>query len=524
MPLGPGESFAGFDVVRQLGAGGMGEVYLVRHPRLPRQEALKVLPVDLTSDAGYRERFNREAELAASLYHPNVVGVHDRGEFDGRLWISMDYVDGTDASALPKANDMRGISVDDVLDLIIPVAGALDYAHGKGMIHRDVKPANILIADAPVKRVVLTDFGIARRIDDDSGLTGTDTAVGTVAYAAPEQLAGDHVDGRADQYALAATAFTLLSGQVPFSRSGRAGIIARKMRGDVPQLDEIRPDLGALGTVLSRALQRDPLLRFDTCTEFTEELFRASRGARSSGGQSEPVTAEISGAKAVSLVQRGDRRSDWSRQHLMPVVVGVSALALVAALVFVGFRIGNTDETAGEPASTPSVGAANPLTVSKAAGKSPAATVSASSPPLSAPATTSVACGINNRSEVVQKALIDFQQTHSDMNPAAIGTGNFDPCGTLTAVLVYPYGASGSAVLHAMLFNKGRYVGTATDRPYSGMTIDRGLSFGSTVALSYRSSQPTCNACDDAPREIIEYRWTGSSVQATGTPPAYGRG
>src|SRR6478672_5480236 len=132
MPLRVGESFAGYRILRQLGSGGMGEVYLVQHPRLPRQEALKVLRPDVSSDPAFRDRFIREADLAAGLRHPHIVGVHDRGEHDGQLWISMDYIDGTDAAHLVERRYPAGMPVDLVVPIIAAVSSALDYAHKKG--------------------------------------------------------------------------------------------------------------------------------------------------------------------------------------------------------------------------------------------------------------------------------------------------------------------------------------------------------------------------------------------------------
>ena len=157
MALTGGDQFAGFKIIRLLGAGGMGEVYLVQHPRLPRREALKILPITVSSDPEYRQRFYREAELAASLWHPNIVGVHDRGEADGQLWISMDYVEGTDTAQLLRNQAGEGLPPADVLEIVSAVADALDYAHDQGMLHRDVKPANILLTEPTVgaRRVLL---------------------------------------------------------------------------------------------------------------------------------------------------------------------------------------------------------------------------------------------------------------------------------------------------------------------------------------------------------------------------------
>src|SRR6185312_3984119 len=208
MPLRIGETFAGYRILRLLGSGGMGEVYLVQHPRLPRQDALKVLRPDVSNDASFRERFIREADLAAGLRHPHIVGIHDRGEHDDQLWIAMDYIHGTDAVQLIQQRYPAGMPADLAIAVITAVASALDYAHKKGLLHRDVKPANIIVSDldSDDRSVFLADFGIARPLDDSTGITTTNMTVGTYAYAAPEQLIGEQMDGRADQYALAATA------------------------------------------------------------------------------------------------------------------------------------------------------------------------------------------------------------------------------------------------------------------------------------------------------------------------------
>lgn len=249
--LTAGSTFAGYRIVRQLGSGGMGEVYLAEHPRLPRRDALKVLPGRVSADPSFRERFNREADLAASLWHPHIVGVHDRGEYDGQLWIAMDYVDGSDADALLRHHP-QGLPREQVVEIVAAVAQALDYAHQRGLLHRDVKPANILLTapGASSARIILADFGIGLRVDEVSGLTATNMAVGTLRYAAPEQLRGASVDGRADQYALAATAYHLLTGTPP-----------------------VHPDPAGLDPALARALAEDPAERYASCADFAAALW-----------------------------------------------------------------------------------------------------------------------------------------------------------------------------------------------------------------------------------------------------------
>ena len=280
MPLNNGEVFAGYVIQRLLGKGGMGEVYLAQHPRLPRLDALKILSLDATADEEFRARFKREADLAATLWHPHIVGVLDRGEFNGRLWISMAYVDGTDAGQLMRDRYSAGMPEHEVSEIVIAVADALDFAHERRLLHRDVKPENILVtmSDDHRRRVLLTDFGIARRIDDVSNLTEANVAMGTISYVAPEQLLGKPLDGRADQYALAATTFHLLTGAPPFQDSNRAVVISHHLSTPPPRLSERRPDLAHLDEVLARALAKDPNDRYPNCLDFARALLPQSPG------------------------------------------------------------------------------------------------------------------------------------------------------------------------------------------------------------------------------------------------------
>lgn len=277
MPFKNGEVFAGYVIERLLGTGGMGEVYLAQHPRLPRHDALKVLSLAATADQEFQARFKREAELAATLWHPHIVGVLDRGEFNGRLWISMEYVDGMDAGQLVRDRYPDGMPEQDVTEIVTAVADALDFGHDRRLLHRDVKPENILVAaaDGHRRRVLLTDFGIARKIDDVSNLTEANVAVGTISYVAPEQLLGKSLDGRADQYALAATTFFLLTGAPPFQDSNRAVVLSHHLNSPPPRISERRPELAHLDAVLAKALAKDPNKRYPTCADFARALSQA---------------------------------------------------------------------------------------------------------------------------------------------------------------------------------------------------------------------------------------------------------
>ncbi|MGM7647555.1 serine/threonine-protein kinase [Nocardia sp. JW2] len=288
-----GTVFAGYTIDRQLGRGGMGSVYLARHPRLPRWTALKLLNQELFSDAEIRARFEREADLVAQLDHPNIVTVFDRGVENDQLWISMQYVDGIDASMLDPAT----LPPDRALQIIRETAAALDFAHRAGVLHRDVKPANILLARSnSQERVYLTDFGIARLRDDSGHLTETGSFTATLAYAAPEQLTGVPLDHRADQYSLACTLYTLLTGTAPFEAPSPAAVITGHLQSPPPPVSPRRAGLPPnLDAVMARALAKRPADRFSSCEEFVEAAQRAMRtgttGAR-------PIARPASGAHA----------------------------------------------------------------------------------------------------------------------------------------------------------------------------------------------------------------------------------
>lgn len=317
MSLTIGDTFAGYRVLRLLGSGGMGEVYLVQHPRLPRQEALKVLRREFSQDESFRDRFIREADLASGLRHPHIVGIHDRGEHDGLLWIAMDYIEGTDLGQLLDGRYPQGLPVGHVLTVITAVASALDYAHKKGLLHRDVKPANIIVADLDTDdpKIFLADFGIARPLNDTSSITTTNMTVGTVAYAAPEQLMGEPMNGQADQYALAATTYHLLTGSQLFPNSNPAVVISRHLSTTPPLLGDERPDLSVLDAPVRQALEKSPEDRHATCAAFALAVSGASVSAASQQATKlAPVTARTLLVPNVS----GGRKSPPATKKLSP--------------------------------------------------------------------------------------------------------------------------------------------------------------------------------------------------------------
>ncbi|GAB3126508.1 hypothetical protein GCM10027289_02520 [Tsukamurella serpentis] len=277
---------SGYRVIRRLGAGGMGEVFLVEHPRLPRQDAVKLLGPQFGGDPQFVARFRREADILAGLRHPNIVTLYDRGEFDGRLWLAMEYVAGEDAAQHLRT---RGpFAAETVAQVVEQVGSALDWAWTeRRLTHRDVKPGNILLEPPRSGRppvVKLVDFGIAKASDDAGSLTATGVAVGTMAYLAPEVIEGQSIDHRADQYSLACTAFELLTGTPPFGPGTPSSVMMAHLGAPVPDPATRLSGLPiGLGAVFARAMAKKPQHRFADNAEFAH-AFRAALATPASSG------------------------------------------------------------------------------------------------------------------------------------------------------------------------------------------------------------------------------------------------
>lgn len=291
--LDPGEELAGYRIESYIARGGMAVVYLATDLSLGRPVALKLLAPELTAHTTFRARFIRESELAASVDHPNILPIYQAGEVDNVLYIAMRYVDGEDLAELleSRANAPEGhgqLTLSEAMPLFTQVAGALDAAHYVGLVHRDVKPGNILLSDAtlPVSQchVYLTDFGLTKRSTSLSGLTTTGHFLGTLAYVAPEQIAGRPLDGRTDIYSLGCVMFQTLAGQVPFPRDDDAAALWAHMSEPRPKVSDHRDDLPpAVDTVLNRAMALQPEDRQQSCRAVVEELRRAFRSAPPAG-------------------------------------------------------------------------------------------------------------------------------------------------------------------------------------------------------------------------------------------------
>jgi WD40 repeat protein len=270
-----GSVLAGYRLERELGTGGMAVVFRARDERLGRPVALKILSPELASDSAFRRRFIAEAPAAAAVDDPHIIPVYDAGEAGGVLFIAMRYVAGGDLRQVLERED--ALPPDRAADVVSQVASALDAAHGAGLVHRDVKPGNILVDTRPGRpdHVYLSDFGIVRRAASER-LTQVGTNVGTPAYMAPEQITGQDVDGRADQYSLACVTVQLLTGEVPFERDQLPALMYAHLSAPPPSLVSRRPDLpAAVDQVVAKAMAKAPDSRYDSCGDFADALREA---------------------------------------------------------------------------------------------------------------------------------------------------------------------------------------------------------------------------------------------------------
>ena len=272
-----GRVVAGYRIEERIGRGGMGLVYRAEHLNLRRRAAIKIIAPELAEASGFRERFNREARIAAALQHPNIVTVYDAGEESGLLYLAMQYIEGSDLSAVLRSQGrLRPYRA---IDVCRQVAAALDAAHAQGLIHRDVKPANVLIEG---RTAFLTDFGLTKRIEGTrTQLTKAGDVVGTIHYVAPEQIEGHRVDARTDVYSLGCLLYHCLSGELPFARDTDVAVIYAHLSEEPPRLTSVRPELpGGLDAVIAKALEKAPERRFQSCAD----LMSAARAVIDAAG------------------------------------------------------------------------------------------------------------------------------------------------------------------------------------------------------------------------------------------------
>jgi DNA-binding beta-propeller fold protein YncE/tRNA A-37 threonylcarbamoyl transferase component Bud32 len=276
--FGVGSHVAGYRLDEQIGRGGMAVVYRAYDARLERRVALKILAPELARDEEFRQRFIRESRAAAAVDHHNIIPIYEAGEAGGVLFIAMRFVDGRDVQTLI---DRQGpLPPPRVIDIVAQVASALDAAHTHGLVHRDVKPANMLreptSGSERSDHVYLSDFGLSKHSLSQSGLTSQGQFLGTLNYVAPEQIEGRPVDGRTDEYALACSAFEMLGGSPPFRRDETLAIMYAQLSTEPPSLTSLRPELpSAVDQVMARALAKTPGDRYATCLDFAAALRRA---------------------------------------------------------------------------------------------------------------------------------------------------------------------------------------------------------------------------------------------------------
>src|SRR4051812_38596845 len=275
----PGSEVAGYRIESLIGRGGMAEVYRAEDLRLGRKVALKLLSPQLADNDEFRKRFIRESRLAASLEHPNIVPIFEAGEADGQLFIAMRYVAGNDLAGLLAEQGGR-LSLEWTVELFRQIGDALDSAHRAGLVHRDVKPGNILVAPgahpghAGGDHLYLTDFGLTKRtVELTGGLTGTGRFLGTVHYVSPEQIQGKAVGPGTDIYALGCMLHQCLTGRPPFSRDDDAALLWAHLVETPPPVTGVRPELPvAVDAVVARAMAKAPQDRYETCEELVDEL------------------------------------------------------------------------------------------------------------------------------------------------------------------------------------------------------------------------------------------------------------
>jgi Protein kinase domain len=376
-----GSRVGGYVLEEQIGRGGMAVVFRALDERLGRYVALKILAQELGEDPGFRQRFIRESRAAAAVDDPHILPIYEAGEADGQLFIAMRYVQGGDVGSLLAQG---ALEPDRALAIIASVASALDAAHEAGLVHRDVKPANMLLDTRPGRadHVYLSDFGLTKGADSSVGLTSTGMFVGTVDYAAPEQIGGRPVDGRTDQYALACAAFEMLTGQPPFPRDQGILVLYAHVSAPPPRLSAVRAGITpAADAVFSRALAKSPEHRYPTCSDFCNALRAAlSVSAWVSGaGISGHPPAEVAGVGGqVAPPPRIPDQPAWerprpgrkSRARWPLVLIGAVAVVVAGAGTGAALALGHgsspgaaTGSGSGSRGRTP---AASPRPVSAA--------------------------------------------------------------------------------------------------------------------------------------------------------------
>ena len=326
--LSAGAEIGGYRIEAMVGRGGMGVVYRAVDLALDRRVAIKLISAENAQEPGFRERFKRESRLAASIRHPNVITVFRAGEEDGQLFIAMDYIEGTDLKALITS---RGrLDPELAARIVVQVAAALDAAHAKGLVHRDVKPANVLIEGA--ERAYLTDFGLTKEVASESGVTGTGVVLGTIDYMAPEQVAGDKLDARADIYSLGCVLWEALTGQVPYLRESAVAKMYAHASEPPPPLTATAPDVPhELEAVLIRAMAKKREQRYLAAGDLGRAAVAAVDGREIELGERSVAVGAAALRGELEPTSTGSRRPLGPRPTSTAVATARSSRAPVRA-------------------------------------------------------------------------------------------------------------------------------------------------------------------------------------------------
>jgi hypothetical protein len=314
--LADGDDFAGYRIERRLGRGGMGILYLALEPGLERRVALKLIAPEAATDDVFARRFAEESKIAASIEHPNVVPIYAAGKEGGVPYIAMRYVTGADLAQRLIREGRLDPAV--AIDLISQVGNGLDAIHAAGLVHRDVKPANVLLSGGDgIEHAYITDFGVARNVSTESGLTHTGRFVGTLDYVAPEQISGGAVDARVDVYALGCLLFKLLTGEVPFPRDGEAARLYAHLNDPPPAASLYVPDVSmALDDVVIRAMSKLPEDRYPSAGDLGRGAPAAPRGDRPAAPE-RTVATGMAATRTAETISGGEEAAGASRPTTM---------------------------------------------------------------------------------------------------------------------------------------------------------------------------------------------------------------
>jgi serine/threonine-protein kinase len=484
---------AGYRIEARIGAGGMAVVYRARDERLPRLAALKVMAAEWAADASFRQRFIAEARAATAVDHPNVIPVYKAGEADGVLFIAMRLVSGGDLRDVLRQEGREGqegpaLPPGRALELLSPVASALDAAHAAGLVHRDVKPGNILIDKQPGRAdyVYLSDFGLSKGALSGASLTRSGHYLGTPQYSAPEQAQGERVDGRADQYALACVAFELVTGRPPFERDRPLAVLLAHVTAPPPVLTERRPGLpAAADDVMARALAKAPADRYPSCQDFTDALRYALAGATTGPPRTPAPTRPPSPARVPAGGDDTEPAPDGTRRRRNRLLVIAGAAAALATAVTVSLALAATGTTNATPRTTTRPRVPTPT---------PSRTHSPSPGPASTPTPTA-----SREPDPLVATLTD---------PAGGASGN--------NVLSVSFASDGTTVAAGDISGRIFLWNTATRKEIANLNDPRGKSIG---RLAFAPGSNTTLAAGDGNGSTYLWNTTTKAIAETLTAP-----